>query len=691
MRLRARLAPAPAPAGARRLGLRGALVAGACGIVCLLGPSIGEAAAAPGEFDASFGTAGTSLVQLGLATNGYSQGAAVAVQPDGRIVVVGRATDSFGNAALTIARFNADGTRDSSFGIGGAVIDQLAPSGHDSDGRAVAIQPDGKILAGGYTEDGSGNSRFAVVRLNPDGRPDPLFGLSGAFVDTFDKYGSYAYSLALQPDGKIVVAGAAIAADCHAEGLVARLTATGSLDPLFGAGGVFLTQQGSMNGQICTPSTGFGAVALQPDGQIVAAGSASGESNSADVIRLAADGSALDPLFGTGGKLVTRFATSGAGADALALQPDGKLVLGGDTEDTGNHSALLLARLNPDGSPDLSFGSGGRIVDQFGAGMFPGTTLRAVAIQPDGRLLTAGEASDSAGYPSFALARFNPDGSVDASFGSSGKVQALRGGEAFGVALQRDGKVLATGYVWGEGGITDVFLSRLIADVPPSAVLGSSSSVASEGQPIGFDASASSDPDGTIASYAYSFGDGSSASGPTASHAYTAPGSYQASVSVTDNYGLTATATRTVTITPVGEPAPVLANLAQTASVWVEGAARATVARRRPPRGTTFTFRLNEQAALSFAFTQRARGRTVSNRCLAETRRNRRKRRCSRSITAGVLRLSGHAGANSVRFEGRISATKALKPGRYTVVVTAFSASGARSAPRSLSFTIVRK
>ena len=136
---------------------------------------------------------------------------------------------------------------------------------------------------------------------------------------------------------------------------------------------------------------------------------------------------------------------------------------------------------------------------------------------------------------------------------------------------------------------------------------------------------------------------------------------------------------------------PVVSSLAQSAARWREGSALARISRAdaKPPRGTTFSFTLNEAATVKLAFTQPATGRRVGGRCVAQTKRNRSKHACRRTLTVGALTLlPGHAGTNHVRFEGRYSAAKKLKPGRYALQLTA-SANGLSSAPRSLTFTIV--
>ncbi len=150
----------------------------------------------------------------------------------------------------------------------------------------------------------------------------------------------------------------------------------------------------------------------------------------------------------------------------------------------------------------------------------------------------------------------------------------------------------------------------------------------------------------------------------------------------------------TQSFTTLAQPAvvrPAVTNLRQSASRWREGGALAKISRkRRPPVGTTFSFRLNKAATVRLAFTQRVAGRRVKGKCVAQTKRNRKKPRCTRTVTVGTLSFRGRAGTNKVRFQGRLSRRKRLKPGRYTLTVTARDSTGLQSAPRSVSFTIVK-
>jgi len=141
----------------------------------------------------------------------------------------------------------------------------------------------------------------------------------------------------------------------------------------------------------------------------------------------------------------------------------------------------------------------------------------------------------------------------------------------------------------------------------------------------------------------------------------------------------------------VVEPPPVVSAVAQSAPVWREGAMLAQISKKRtppPPVGTTFSFALNEPAGATLSFTQRVPGRSVRHSCVAQTRRNARRRKCLRTVTVGAMSLAGHLGANTVAFQGRLSARTKLKPGRYALVIVADNLAGVRSPAATLSFTI---
>jgi hypothetical protein len=172
-----------------------------------------------------------------------------------------------------------------------------------------------------------------------------------------------------------------------------------------------------------------------------------------------------------------------------------------------------------------------------------------------------------------------------------------------------------------------------------------------------------------------------------------AAGSLPATFTVIDGYGSETSRTFTLVIAPPSTPSPpptlTVTHISQSHRTWTEHHRPGRGRRHAAPIGTTFSFTLNEAAAVNLAFTQRLTGRTVKTSCVAQTKTNRRRPACSRTIVTSTLTLAGRPGRNSLRFVGRISRAKTLGPGRYALVITA-ATGGRRSAPRSISFTIVK-
>ena len=359
---------------------------------------------------------------------------AVALQKDGKIVIAGNVTDPID---FVVIRLTTEGNFDPTFGTGGIVTTDFG--GDDDIGNAVAIQKDGKIVVAGRTIDGG--SDFAVARYNSDGSLDVSFGTGGKVTTNFgvltDDIGN---AIVIQKDGKIVVAG-----ESNSNFAVARYNTDGSLDSTFNPIGVL---PGTVTTNFDGGSDIGNAVALQKDGKIVVAGrSEAGGFSDFAVARYNTDGS-LDVTFNPTGSLpgtvTTNFDGTFDAGNAVALQKDGKIVVAGRSNADGTDFAV--ARYNTDGSLDASFGTGGKVTTDFSAGTDVGN---AVAIQKDGKIVVAGQAFT--GSTDFAVARYNTDGSLDSTFNPigvlPGTVTTNFGGFDTGnaVALQKDGKIVVVG------------------------------------------------------------------------------------------------------------------------------------------------------------------------------------------------------------------------------------------------------
>jgi len=384
---------------------------------------------ARGGLDFGFGDGGVVVTNL----NGSDFAFAIALQSDGKIVTAG--TSAFG---FMLVRYNSDGTLDPSFGAGGTVLKYFGPYNL---AYSVAIQPDGKILAAGYHQNSaSGSPDFEVTplvaRFNQDGTQDPSFGAGGVAVVGPGPVES-AKSLAIQPDGRIIVAGNKMASTgimrAPSQFVVSRLDPTGALDPSFGSSGKATTS--------FDQADFLNRIVVQPDGKIVAVGE-TGASDSSEtgvtsvaVARYSPDGS-LDTGFGTRGKVTTSAPGGGAAGYAAAVQDDGKLIVGGEAG-----SNLLLVRYNADGSLDSSFGTGGIVSSMDGEAY-------SVVVDPTGRIVVGGTTAGAAGDV-FAIMRFNPDGSLDSSFGTNGVAAMDMGFSETGRAIAIDpaGRIIMAGYL----------------------------------------------------------------------------------------------------------------------------------------------------------------------------------------------------------------------------------------------------
>jgi uncharacterized delta-60 repeat protein len=421
---------------------------------------IPAAQATPGVLDPSFGTGGKVTTAIGPAD---SEALALARQPDGKLVAAGFGWNG-SNDDFALARYNADGSLDTSFGSGGKVLTAIG-SGSDGAG-ALVRQPDGKLVAAGWSSNGLNND-FALARYNANGSLDVSFGSGGKLTTAIGPGTDTATSLVLQPDGKLVVAGDSFNGSDR-DFALARYNTNGSLDTSFGSGGKVTAWVGSGNDFAY-------ALALQPDGKLIAAGSnLQGAQSVVALIRVNPNG-ALDVSFGTGGKVATAIGSYSV-ATGLALQPDGKLVAAG-VGDTGTQQGFALARYNANGSLDTSFGSNGRVTTAIGSQAW----MQAVALQPDGKLVAAGSARPGSGDV-FALARYDTNGSLDAGFGSAGKITTTIGSDdqVNAIALQPDGKLVAAGGSW-DGSTERFALVRYLGSTLTVAKAGSGSGTVTSG------------------------------------------------------------------------------------------------------------------------------------------------------------------------------------------------------------------
>jgi uncharacterized delta-60 repeat protein len=385
-----------------------------------------------GALDAAFGSGGTATTNFGSNDAAH----AVVIQPDGKIIAAGLSTNPKTlSGSLDVARYNPNGTLDTSFGSRGQATNKITQS--RPSGTGVALQPDGKIVtvtaAGGYA---------IVERLTAAGILDKTFNGTG---QVFTSYGTNtgvdARAVAIETVNgvaKIVVAGGVSGGPGVYSLALTRYNLDGSLDASFGSGGkaLHLLPEGG--------NFGYFGLAVQPDGKIVAVGTVDQAVNGFTVARYNVDGT-LDAGFGADGTgLIFNHAIDGVAA-AVVIQPDGKIVAGGwGTYAPSMGYDFALVRYNGDGSLDMTF-SGGVVQTTVTNGP---DYLFGLALQSDGKVVATG----SSGY----MVRYNPDGTLDTGFGAGG-VAPTAGGNA--LAIQSDGKIVTVG-VSGGG---DFIVGRYLA------------------------------------------------------------------------------------------------------------------------------------------------------------------------------------------------------------------------------------
>jgi len=400
--------------------------------------------AAAGDLDPTFGTGGKVKTDI---RHGTDLANAVAIQPDGKLVVVGQTYqhNDFSDEDFAVVRYNSDGTLDSSFGSRGRVTTDFP--GLAAVPSAVVIQPDGKIVvAGGAFPLFTFAGDFKVVRYNPNGSLDTSFG-DGGIVTTLFPEGSYAFAVALQADGKIIAAGTHFV-DFNPGDLsdtdfaLARYNPDGTADSTFGSGG-----------QVTTDFAGFEddalAVLIQPDGKIVAVGSANEGATFYDfaAVRYLSNGT-IDTSFGVGGRVTTDFGAQNFDrAHSAALQPDGRIVAAGFAiSHGGGVQNFAVARYTASGVLDTTFSGDGKTQIDFGSCC---QSAWEVLLQSDGKIITVGYPNSESSDSDFLLARLTSTGALDTTFGIGGEVRTSFGnlnGGANGAVLQADGKVVAVGF-----------------------------------------------------------------------------------------------------------------------------------------------------------------------------------------------------------------------------------------------------
>jgi uncharacterized delta-60 repeat protein len=406
-----------------------------------------------GDLDLTFGTGGTVTTPIGTGTD---DGYAVAIQPDGKIVVAGRSNNG-SDYDFAVVRYNLDGSLDTSFDGDGIATTPVGTAMDEA--YAIAIQSDGKIVVAGRARIGTGND-FAVVRYNSNGSLDTSFDGDGKVTSDFGGGQDEAYSLAIQTDGRIVVAGRARMAGNY-EFALARYNSDGSLDTTFDSDGRVTTPIGPGTAEVRS-------LVIQSDGKIAAGGRASNGSNFDFALARYNAGGSLDTSFDGDGIVMTAIGGAADEIYGLVLQTDGKLVAAGRAN-TGSSNDFALARYNSDGSRDTSFDADGVVTTAIGLGA---DQAYAVAVGPNGNIIAAGLSSNGLNND-LAVVRYKSDGSLDTAFDSDGIVTTAVGGsndEARALAIQSDRKIVLAGRS-NNGSNFDFALARYEGNNTPVAAV----------------------------------------------------------------------------------------------------------------------------------------------------------------------------------------------------------------------------
>jgi len=401
---------------------------------------------AAGELDPAFDGDGRRTFRSSTSAD---RGLAVAVQPNGKIVVVGD-TNFFGTLDALVMRFNVNGSADSTFDNDGRRI--YRESRAEDQGQAVVIQENGKIVVAGYSNLFGANDAL-VLRFNANGSLDTTFDGDGRRI--FNSGGDdRIQAMAVQPsDGKIVVAGYTDLFGTK-DILVLRFLANGSLDRSFAGDGSLVLNR---------PANDFvQAIALQPNNKILVAGYTDLFGNHDFAIsRFNANGS-LDTTFDGDGRQIIRGFNGDDRAQAMTVQSDGKIVVAGYSNAFGDND-FAVVRLNGNGSLDSSFDNDGlQVIRGFGGDDW----AQAVTLQTNGKIVLAGY-TNASGNNDFAVARLNANGSLDTSFDGDGRVVTRGfGGDdrALGIAVSPiGGKIVTVGYTNGLGS-KDVAIACYLAN-----------------------------------------------------------------------------------------------------------------------------------------------------------------------------------------------------------------------------------
>lgn len=385
------------------------------------------ASAATGSLNTSFGSGGKATANYG----GTDAATAVALMSNGKYVVAGTST-ALGTSDIAVLRYNSNGTLDTSFSSDGGVLLDIGAGTQDF-ATSVAVQPDGKILVAGYTNLG-GTNDFLLLRFNADGTPDTFFGANGRAPLANFSGDDRANAIVLMSDGRILLGGSWDGGS--SDFALARYNKDGTFDTTFSGDGRVSHNVGDAE---------FAqALAVQSDGKIVAVGySDDAGTNDFAIVRFNDNGSLDSPFGGGDAEVLVDFGDNDQ-ASSVKILSNGKILVAG-TNSVAANPDFAVARLNSDGSQDLTFGNGdGEVDETFGAI----DLCRSMVVQPDGRILLAGTSSIS-GSNDFAVMALKADGALDTGFAGDGTqltdFSSASADVGNAMVLQPDGRITVVG------------------------------------------------------------------------------------------------------------------------------------------------------------------------------------------------------------------------------------------------------
>ncbi len=391
--------------------------------------------------DPTFGSNGRVITEPPFSNYYGMQANEIVVQPDGKLIIVSSSyydlnvTDT---SRFTIIRYNPDGTLDTTFGTGGISAITMGSGYRQDIATTLALQPDGKIIAAGYTRLINASTNSVLVRLTSHGTPDSTFGINGIVISNQSISNDYFYTMTIKPDGKILAAGSVNGATATQ---IVQFDSTGKVDSTFGLNGL----------AAIAPVMIVAKVELQPDGKIIAGGYMP-NTDTMSIVRFLATGQP-DNSFGNAGRAYTLFAYGKI--NSMTLQPDGKMILiGRHSNLAANNTQVAMARFNHDGSIDSAFGNKGRVFSLGGIDQG-----YRVIIRPDGKLLVAASKDKGFSYSppvngNFAMLKYYSNGTLEKTFGRNGVVITDLAGtndEAYCAVLQPDGKIVMAGFTKQNG------------------------------------------------------------------------------------------------------------------------------------------------------------------------------------------------------------------------------------------------